>query len=157
MASTAAELGKKFRDTATTVQRSQKAVITVCADVAKHSLLSVPGAPRLMRNVGRGARLNVRYDVRGFNNPTALVRWVGPAHLANNPTKPHTILPRGRTRRRGNAKALALPAGPRASAQHPGTHGKRFYQAGREIAEKTVPETYRRQMRLMIARHFTGG
>lgn len=129
MAKNAAAVAKNFRATATTMQRDQRKAIEASALAAKTALLAAPGAPKFLRGVGRkGARVGVRYDVKGVGNPTALVRWFGPAHLVNNPTKAHTIAPRGRTRRRGNAMALNTPDGPRAKANHPGTRGKRFFQ-----------------------------
>lgn len=79
---------------------------------------------RTMRNVGRGARLNARFDFRGAGaTATALLRYTGPAHLLNNATSPHEIAPRRK-------QALAFPdGGVRSQAvDHPGTAGKQFFQ-----------------------------
>lgn len=81
---------------------------------------------------------------------TAAVRPKGPVHLVNNPTKPHVIVRRAFVGTRGRGKKaqrgaallaafgvdatnyggpLGIPGvGPRASAHHPGTHGKHFWE-----------------------------
>lgn len=49
-----------------------------------------------LRNVGSsGARLGVRYDVKGQKNPTGLIRATGPWHLVEYDTKRHFIVARG--------------------------------------------------------------
>ena len=80
-----------------------------------------------------GAKVGVRYHVKGYTNPVGVIQYTGPAHLANSGTRPHQILPRSRqttakgNRRRGSAKALSPAGNPwaAASADHPGTKGKK--------------------------------
>lgn len=58
------------------------------------------GADLRMSGVGKtGAKVGVRYDVKGRTNPTALLRATGPAHLIERDTRAHTIIPKtvGRT------------------------------------------------------------
>lgn len=100
-------------------------------------LVDAIGADRRMSGVGkRGARVNVRYDVKGTVNPTALLRMTGPAHLIERNTSPHTITARARTttmsgRRRRGASALSLGNGRfAASVKHPGTKGKQPFERG---------------------------
>lgn len=93
---------------------------------------------RKLRNVGKsGAKLNVRYDVKGQRNPTGLLRAVGPWHLIENPIKPHDISPR---KRRGKGKkAVVTPAGPRAKVRHPGVRNpKKPWSKGIEKAKPKV-------------------
>jgi hypothetical protein len=108
---------------------------------------------RRMRNVGkRGARVGVRYDIKGTRNPTALIRATGPLHLLERKTQPHTIYVRAaRARGRGSSRlntgrrlaqvfggrgaygwgALTMPDGQyRRVVSHPGTSGKRPWAKG---------------------------
>ena len=90
------------------------------------------GAARLAR---------ARYDIFGNR---AVIRYAGAkAHLVNNPTKPHRIEPRAR--RRSRRRALTIGGDVRAWANHPGTRGKRFFQAARTIATKELPRVYMRE------------
>ena len=89
------------------------------------------GASRLAR---------ARYDIHAN---TAVIRYAGAkAHLVNNPTKPHRIEPRSR-RGRGR-RGLTIDGNVRAFANHPGTSGKRFFEAARTIAVKELPKVYMR-------------
>lgn len=89
------------------------------------------GAARLAR---------ARYDIRGN---TAVIRYAGAkAHLVNNPTKPHRIEPRSRGRRA--RRALTINGDVRTWANHPGTRGKRFFEAARLIAARELPKVYMR-------------
>lgn len=103
----------------------------------------IPSGGRL-RGVGRrGARVGSRYDVTGFQNPTALVRMFGPAHLIEGPTRPHQI-PRAsrisRGRRRGQRRYVVIPGvGVRSRAMHPGTRGKYPWKFGVAKAKPKLP------------------
>jgi hypothetical protein len=90
---------------------------------------------------GKRKAIGARYDItRGGRG--VIVSYTGPAHLVNNPTKAHRIEPRrprgSRSRRRGR-QALTIGGNVRASANHPGTSGKRFYQRARAACVKTLP------------------
>jgi len=86
-----------------------------------------------------GGKWGVRYDVRGFNNPSALVKIFGPFHLVDGPTKAHQIGPRRKGRRRTNKSAISFNGVARASAQHPGTRGKRIFPQAKVTAQRVVP------------------
>ena len=62
-----------------------------------------------------------------------IVTATGPLHLENNPTKPHSIAPKG-------PHPLAFTVGGRTvfvnKVQHPGTRGKRTWQQG---VDKSLP------------------
>lgn len=112
----------------------------------------VPPGGRL-RGVGRrGVRVGVRYDVAGFENPTAFVRMFGPAHLVESPTRPHQI-PRatrvGRGRRRGQRRYVVIPSvGVRSRVMHPGTRGKYPWRIGVALAKPKLPTV---QMKFYVA------
>lgn len=95
------------------------------------------------RIAGKRKAVGVRFDIR---DNAVTVAYTGPAHLVNNPTKPHEI--RGRrargSRRRRGATALAINGDVRASAQHPGTRGKHFYEKARAVADRELPQVYAR-------------
>ena len=92
-----------------------------------------------MSGVGaKGARVGVRYDIKGTENPTALGRATGPLHLVENPVKPHEITPK-RRRRGAGKKAVVTPYGPKAKVQHPGTKtGKKPWAKGKQKAEPRI-------------------
>lgn len=93
-----------------------------------------------------------RYDIKG---DTALVRYTGPAHLLNNPTRAHSLVSRkNRGTRRGRGSrtsgagakgAILVNGSPKAFAMHPGTKGLHFYERARNQAAKTAPSVYRRE------------
>lgn len=92
----------------------------------------------------RGAKISVGFDApKATVNPQALVRMRGPAHLIENPTRPHAIRPRRRSRgRQEAARALTVRGvGMRASVQHPGTRGKHPWARGVKAAEPMVLPT----------------
>lgn len=94
--------------------------------------------------------VKARYDISG---DTALVRYTGPAHLLNNPTRPHSIVSRknrgtrkgrgSRTSGAGAQGAVTVNGSPKAFANHPGTKGLRFYERARNRAAQTAPRVYR--------------
>lgn len=99
---------------------------------------------------GKRRAIGVRYDLHGSGpHMSATVGYTGPAHLVNNPTRPHRIEPRRprgvRTRRRRGASALVINGSVRAWANHPGTRGARFYEKARAAAIRTAPRVYARK------------
>jgi hypothetical protein len=113
------------------------------------AFLAAPGAPHMVAH--RPTGVSVR-RIQGGEKPVDSVRWNGPAHLVNNPTKAHDIFPRGYVGTRGTGKkaqrgaallgAFGLDARSkkggirladgevRAHVHHPGTHGKHFFELG---------------------------
>jgi len=94
-----------------------------------------------------GGTIGARYDIgkRGAGVGQAIVKYTGPAHLVNNPTRPHRIEPRrargSRSRRRGSS-VLVINGSVRAWANHPGTAGKHFFEKAKVIVTKTAPDTF---------------
>jgi hypothetical protein len=99
------------------------------------------------RVAGKRKAITVAYDLLDGHGNGVMILYRGPAHLVNNPTKPHRIEPRrprgSRSRRRGR-QALTIGGNLRAGADHPGTRGKGFYQRARAECVKTLPGVYGR-------------
>lgn len=147
----------------------------VATTAARASIAAGSGGDSRMSNVGRsgGAKVGARYDVKGAQNPTALVRATGPLHLLDNPTAPHQITPRslrkGRSRASkgafynalfgggsgfGTAKPLSTPYGPRYRVQHPGTKGKRTFWRAIDNVKPLIPITFRTEMVREMRRYY---
>lgn len=156
-----------------TLPRAEAEATNMAALAIKTGWLAIAGSRgltpgRKIRGVGRkGASWNVRYDVKGTVNATALIRFTGPVHLVMHPTKAHMIVPRGKgkTRRaqgvtflrglsgggslgRGalagaGRHAVVVNGNPRAYSQTPGTKGKSdIWPACRAFAATTGPKQY---------------
>jgi len=108
---------------------------------------------------GKRKLIGARYDLKGDGpHMSAIVTYTGPAHLVNNPTRPHRIEPRRargvRTRRRG-ASVLVINGSVRAWANHPGTRGKGFFQRAKVAAQATAPRVYaKKQLTEPLRRNF---
>lgn len=96
----------------------------------------------------------------------AIVRFTGPAHLVDRPTKAHNIFPRqfqgtrGRGKRAQKGASLLAAFGlnarsgsggiklrdgsVRRSVHHPGTKGKHFFELGKPIAAKSAVSEMRK-------------
>jgi hypothetical protein len=135
---------KKFvadiRKMATITQRRQVQIVNEGALLTKTIILSeaaqagVTPASKIA-----GGKWGVRYNVKGFNNPAALVRIFGPFHLVDRPTKSHEIGPRKKGRRRSGKKAVSFNGIARATVQHPGTKGKGTFPDAKKKASVAVP------------------
>lgn len=159
------QAGARLKKLATEIDRADKMAVNRAALAAKTvhlaELRKVAPSGR-MRNVGSppGAKLNVRYDVKGIRNPTALVRAIGPWHLLEHVIKPHLIIPKktgrqskGRGARRqnkqalynalfggeyGDATPLKTPFGPRFKVNHPGVRIPKMPWAKAKPAAETA-------------------
>lgn len=146
MSSSPAEFAAKCERMAMTIPRAQREAVFSASLAAKDVFLAAAAGAGLrpgqkMRGVGKsGARWGVGFNIKGEQNPTSLIRFRGPVHLVDRPTAAHTIAPR----RRG-VKALRTGGGGdhdvfAASAKHPGTKGKNFYDpAERQVIAQTPP------------------
>lgn len=168
----AGKWGKSFYNAANGLQTSRSAAVFKAALVAKEAMLAVPGAPHTV--AGRRTSVNVKR----LSDRAAVAQWTGPAHLVDRDTQAHMIRPRAFVGTRGtgaraqrgagllalfgvdarSSGGLVLPdGGIRTAVQHPGTHGKHFFDKGQVAARRVVPEVYRRSMHTELAKHFTGG
>lgn len=136
-----------MRGTGPALEKANGVALRTAALAGKTSLLAAPGAPKGL--VARG-RTGVNFTVFGA---AATVKWYGPVHLVNNPTKPHELKPKAR---RGG-KALRLADGHfRSHVEHPGTDGKHFFEAGEQAAAQAIPPVFRTVYRGQLARYFGG-
>lgn len=140
-----AQMVAKINALGTATRRRQRLAVEEGALAAKTIMLASASSKGLApgnKLLGRPWR-GVRYDVKGAQNPTALVRYMGPFHLFDNPTKAHDITPKravnARRRGRGGKKALVIGGNVRAYAHHPGTAGARSFPAAKVIAQRRVP------------------
>lgn len=117
------------------------------------SALSAAAGGGRMRGVGKsGSKVGVRYDVKGFQNPVGILRYTGQVHLLNNATRPHLI-------EAGKRKKALSPGGnawAAATAQHPGTRGKKFAEKAEPIVLAQSKRIITQEVRGHLARTFTG-
>jgi hypothetical protein len=142
--STAQFVGK-INDLGTFTKRRQVASVNEGALTAKTIMLASAAAKGLTpASKLAGKKWSVRYTVKGTDNPEALVRYTGPFHLFDNPTKAHELTPKldrtgKRTRGRGGKRALNIGGNIRANASHPGTPGARSFPVAKITAHARVP------------------
>lgn len=122
---------------------SNRSAIQATAAAAKVIMASEAARKGVGRGVGRSPisrKIGVSYDLRGGErNASAVVRYTGPAHLVNNPTKPHVIEPK-------RGRGIVIPGvGVRRSARHPGTKGLKFAQRAADRCRDECPKVYRRE------------
>lgn len=146
-----AELASKLRHAGGAIDGAARDGVFKAALLVKTSVVAQIGTTRL-RGVGRkGAKVGVRFDVKGQQNPTALVRATGPLHLLERSTRPHEIRPK----RRGGKAVVISGVGPRAYAHHPGTKGKHPWERGLARALPQVPEVMMREQQQSLRRYFS--
>ena len=113
-----------------------KAALHVTKRARANTRTATGGDMRLSGVGRRGARLGVRYDVKGRINPSALIRVTGPYHLAEHDTSAHDI-PRANRRRK---KILKFPDGGYArTARHPGSRGRQPFARAVAATRGDVP------------------
>lgn len=154
--SSAGELAAKLRAAGRGLEHATREGVREAAIAGKAifeaELVGAVGGRRLS-GVGRsGAKLGARFtNPTSTSNPTAIVMYTGPAHLANSGTRPHEIGPRGRRRgksgrRLKGGQGMVFPDGGVRSepVQHPGTAGKNFFPDARDRVAAAAPGIIRR-------------
>ena len=149
----AAELTKKIMSVSEAIV-SNKPAIERAAFASKQVFEASLRQSGVQGSTPISRKVRARYDVKGTQNATAIVRYTGPAHLLNNPTRPHSIVSRknrgsraSRSARQsgvGTRGAIIVNGQPRAIARHPGTRGLGFFQRAKPIAAKVAPLEYRK-------------
>jgi hypothetical protein len=131
--------------------------LNATALVGKNIFLASAAQAGVLGTKAQGKRklIGARYDTRnrktvGLGEGSVVITYTGFAHLMNNPTRAHLILPRRRpgvrTRRKQAARALYFGGDEFASrAPHPGTRGKHFFERAKAICERTLPDVYARK------------
>lgn len=162
MAESAQAFNRKVGRLATTLPRSLGAATGEAALLTKGLILDKArprtGGDLRLSGVGKnGARVGVSYDIKGFTNPTALVKATGPFHFIERDTRKH-IVGRGRGGQRGR-KRLRLPDGSvrMGGWMAGGSRGTAPWKQGVRLAKPRVMDTYKRAFRRELARTFTGG
>ena len=169
MAKTGRDVGRGIMRAGTALDRAQKDAprrAAVKAELIHQSELERVVPSGRLRNVGKnGAKLSVRYDIKGTRNPTALITALGPWQFIESDTKAHPITSRyaggsraARGRRvigasissvlgggnvstglGGGAKAVLNMGGDyRRFVRHPGTKGKHPFRKGRNKAYPVI-------------------
>lgn len=151
---------------------SNRSAVQATAVAAKGIFIAEAAKKGVGRGVGKtvvSKRVSASYDLKGGERDAkAVIRYTGPAHLVNNPTKAHVIRPRKFVgTRSGGAKAgkaaalmsafgldahsagrggIVIPAvGVRRFARHPGTKGLRFAQKAATKCKQECPKVYQRE------------
>lgn len=155
VAHSAEAVAKRMNAVAGAARKAQKISVQRAALVMKTVHLAglnadAPGGR--LRNVGRkGAKLGVKYTMHGATgHASAIVEATGAWPILNNPTKPHEI-------RSKKGKTLRLGDGLfRASAQHPGTKGKRTWQKAQPKAMVEGQKQLNKTMVFAVQEAFKG-
>jgi hypothetical protein len=148
-----AELAKKFISAGEALS-SNRPAIEKSAQVTKAVFLTSLRQAGVKGTTPVSKKVKARYDIKGTQHASALVRYTGPAHLLNNPSRAHSIVSKktGRSRRFrstresgvGTRGAILVNGNPKAYARHPGTRGLGFFQRAKPVAAKVAPAEYRK-------------
>lgn len=164
-----AQAASKALDTASRTSAAK------AAQLAKQALWSAPGAPH---GLVAKRKVSVGYTITEAGGGFLVkVRWRGAVHLVDRDTKAHLIGrrmfvgTRGRGKRAQKGAALMSIFGLDATAHggvikigenvrpfahHPGTHGKHFFDKGRDSAFKQIPAANRVVMHNAVAAIYKG-
>lgn len=143
-ASEIAGLERKLLGAARGLESSRAAALRLAAEAARGALGAAPGAPHQV--AGKSVAPYLKAE-----GPNFRTGWKSPAHLVNNATQPHHI------EQRDFVGPLSLPGiGFRMYAEHPGTHGKHFFEAGEAPAIEVASDVFARQAKVQLARSFGG-
>lgn len=144
----ATELATKLRHAGGAIDGAAKDGVRKSALFVKQSVISEMHGVSRLRGVGKkGAKIGVRFDVKGTQNPTALVRATGPFHLLERDTRAHDITPRKK-------KAINIGGNIRASAHHPGTKGKGPWTKGIGRSLPAIPKVMMEEQVRSLRRYF---
>jgi len=126
----------------------QQSALVVTRSIRQQVQNATGGDSRLSGVGRRGARVGVRYEVKGTTNPTALIRATGPMHLLEHNTAPHMIQPK-----RKKIRALRLANGSFAAhVRHPGTRAKVPFEKGYLKARDETGKVFDQQVQQAIVR-----
>lgn len=172
MAKNAAQLVARIGEVSTAVARGKSTSVMDTALFAKDEMdagLRRVGVQPGKRSSKTGLRLpRASFNIRGFHNPTALVRYLGPAHWWESGVQPHAIAPKswGSTRRarsqaafggypmtpKGRPRAVVTPYGPKAYVRRGGgMPARRFWTPTKLVIVKGAPLVLRSGLRRNIA------
>lgn len=175
---TPAELSRKIVRLGAEVSSLNSGAVGAAAQVVKDTTIPyvrrATGGDGVLSGVGKnGAKIGVRYDVRGTVNATALVRATGPAQLVERDVKPHPVVSRYAPRRSRKARAAlatsnkSVGAGwdrravirfgnvvARYAVNSGGSRGRHPYRDGFSAGARLAPKAYARHQRQAFVRVF---
>lgn len=152
------QAARRAERTVAALEASPRLFVTAAAETVRASVDRQIASDVPRRRV---AGTTVGVEVKALPGNRAIIFAQGPLHLENNPTKPHTELPKSVGRSLGSrrdkasrhdakqrlysalfggeggfagATPLRTPYGPRYRVTHPGTKGKRTWQHGVDLA-----------------------
>ena len=132
-----AELIERFDAAQPAIAREiQSATREASAEVKAIAQTNVP-----KRTGATARRITSRVSGTGAAT-TGYVNARGKAQILERGAKPHVILPRGRTGKRGRKKALHWGGVFAAGVQHPGFKGRRFMERSREQGRPVVEKLF---------------
>jgi hypothetical protein len=109
-----ADIAKRMQKLEREVKGAQRAAVNRASlELKKATEAEIKKVAPSMRLSGvgpRGARVGVRYDIKGTRNPTSIVKAYGPLHFIERDTDPHTIAARRLGRGSGLAARTRLAA-----------------------------------------------
>lgn len=140
----ASQFAGKLQRAARELDRSEEMTVKDAALAGKAIMLANMGFTRMSGPGKRGARVGVRFKVSGS---TALLGYFGPVHLVNNDTSAHRIEPKKK-------KAIAIAGQPYASADHPGTKGRKFFEKSKPQVKVAAGRVQKRQVTSALGRVF---
>lgn len=132
--------------------------------------LRLSGVGGKKMRAGGGAKVGVRYDMKGTVNPTAIVYAVGPAHLLERGAKPHHI-PKARgvgSRKKLSSGAVVSKRSSRARLLvingrvitgpviHPGAPGKFPWAQALKVSAPRAPRVFQKYLWIELRRAFRG-
>lgn len=176
MADTPEEFGQKMKAMTQGLITESGRILTAAAKEASAAMLDIARAART-----KGITVQSKVDDQGTGKTQATIGYgpnAGWVAMLDNGTKAHTILPGksrqaathlghgksllgalmalGRTASGGGASVLNIGGGigPKASAHHPGSHGKHFVRAGMDAAKPILTRQWQDGMKQEMGRHF---
>jgi hypothetical protein len=143
------QLGARMHRVSAEVGRARRSAVTSAAlaitTEVRQEIAKATGGKSKLSGM-RGAKLGAGFNVKGTDNPTAIISARGPVHIVERGTKRHTITARGRRGRRSGAMQIRGGVEFQRSVNHPGTKGKHPFAKGvargRPMAERALRSTF---------------
>ena len=146
----------RLKALSTSIEKGRRDTLVAAGVAGKRAHAAViqrdSGGDSRLSGVGkRGAKVGVRFDIRGER---LTMKATGPLHFVANPMSPHRI-PRVRKTNRAKRRVVVIPGvGVRAHARHPGTKGKNTWRRGVTSARPKVTKVMRSETANIIKRGF---
>lgn len=141
--SSAAAFARKMQTAGQAVKSSETIGLAGASLAVKRAVAAVAGKDATSKLT------RVNYQVVAGQTPRSIIRMTNrKAHLLERDTRPHIESARRR-------QALNIPSvGPRASAHHPGTKGKHYFEKGVAAALPIVGKEFDKALELELRKAF---